>query len=49
MIMFLKCYSKVLVNRTVDTGIPEDWKLAKIIMIPKHDGCSKDPEKYRPA
>jgi len=48
MIMFLKCYSKVLVNRTVDTGIPEDWKLAKIIMIPKHDGNSKDPEKYRP-
>ena len=38
----------VLVNRAVTEGIPQTWKEAKITMIPKKDGMSKDPEKYRP-
>ena len=37
----------VLVNRAVVSGIPEEWKKAKIIMIPKGEK-SNDPEKYRP-
>ena len=37
----------VLVNRAANTGIPEEWKKAKIIMIPKGEK-SNDPEKYRP-
>jgi len=37
-----------LVNRSIASGIPLKWKKAKIIMIPKKDGMSKDPEKYRP-
>ena len=37
----------VLINRAVDSGIPNEWKKAKIIMIPKGTK-SKDPEKYRP-
>ena len=37
-----------LVNRSVDTGIPFEWKTAKIIMIPKNEIKSKDPESYRP-
>jgi len=37
-----------LVNRSVDTGIPNEWKIAKIIMIPKSEVKSNDPEKYRP-
>jgi len=36
------------VNRSIDTGIPTDWKIAKTIMIPKAEIKSKDPEKYRP-
>ena len=38
----------VLVNRSINCGIPKSWKSAKIKMIPKKDGMSKDPEKYRP-
>ena len=45
---YLNRVLSVLVNRAVSTGIPNEWKKAKIIMIPKHDGKSKDPEKYRP-
>ncbi len=38
----------VLVNRVVVSGIPVKWKKAEIIMIPKAEGKSKDPTKYRP-
>jgi len=38
----------VLVNRVVTEGIPQTWKEAKITMIPKKEGMSRDPEKYRP-
>ncbi len=31
-----------------NSGIPLKWKKAKIIMIPKKEGMSKDPDKYRP-
>jgi exonuclease III len=41
---FLYC----LANRAIQFGIPKTWKEAKIIMIPKKDGMSSDPEKYRP-
>ena len=37
----------VLINRSVDSGIPLEWKVAKIIMIPKGES-GPDPEKYRP-
>ena len=37
-----------LVNRSIEFGMPKNWKKAKIIMIPKKDGMSCDPEKYRP-
>ena len=37
-----------LVNRSVDTGIPIELETAKIIMIPKNEIKSKDPESYRP-
>ena len=37
-----------LVNRVVTEGIPQTWKEAKITMIPKKEGMSRDPEKYRP-
>ena len=38
---------KFLVNKSVDTGIPIEWKLAKIVMIPKKESSS-DTAKYRP-
>ncbi len=37
-----------LINKAIKLGIPQNWKKAKIIMIPKKDGMTKDPEKYRP-
>jgi endonuclease/exonuclease/phosphatase family metal-dependent hydrolase len=37
-----------LINRAISSGIPKKWKKAKIIMIPKKEGMSRDPEKYRP-
>jgi len=36
-----------LVNRSIASRIPLKWKKAKIIMIPKKEGMSKDPYKYR--
>ena len=38
---------KFLVNKSIETGIPIEWKIAKIIMIPKGESSS-DPEKFRP-
>lgn len=38
----------VLVNRSIESGIPIEWKKANIKMIPKGGCKSKDPEKYRP-
>ncbi len=37
-----------LVNRSIQSGMPVVWKLAKIIMIPKIDGMSSDPNEYKP-
>ena len=45
---YIKKILSVLVNRSIKCGIPKSWKSAKIKMIPKKDGMSKDPEKYRP-
>ena len=45
---YIKKILSVLVNRSINCGIPKSWKSAKIKMIPKKDGMSKDPEKYRP-
>ncbi len=38
----------ILVNKSIEFGMPKIWKEAKIIMIPKKDGMCSDPEKYRP-
>jgi len=45
---YIKKILSVLVNRSINCGIPKSWNSAKIKMIPKKDGMSKDPEKYRP-
>jgi hypothetical protein len=37
-----------LVNLTLIEGIPDSWKIANIIMIPKKTSKSKDPGDYRP-
>ena len=38
----------LLVNKSIESGMPKIWKEAKIIMIPKKDGMCSDPEKFRP-
>ena len=35
-------------NRSINTGIPKEWKLANITMIPKNEFKSKNPNDYRP-
>ena len=44
---FIDKYLRILVNKVVKEGIPDTWKSAKIIMIPK-ENRSSDPDKYRP-
>ena len=37
-----------LVNFSIESGMPLDWKFASITMIPKNDQMCNDPNKYRP-
>jgi hypothetical protein len=43
-----KCLLLNLINMSLRTKIPDEWKRSVITMIPKKDGMSNDPCQYRP-